>query len=170
MVINLSELRKDRGIVTNHKLSKHLQGNKRSVTHGLSKTPAYGAWRRMMNRCYSPRDISHKHYGKRGISVCARWHNLHNFIEDMGQPGLKLTLERKNNNGNYEPNNCRWAYHQEQQQNKTDTKLNPMAVKVIRYLALAGVKQAKIAKAYHIDVSLVSRVKHKKYWGNISDT
>lgn len=85
---------------------------------------AYVSWCSARNRCYSISDKDYKSYGGRGIRMCSRWSRFSNFFEDMGDPpkdsitGERLSLDRKNNNGNYELNNCRWATRSEQQLNK----------------------------------------------------
>ena len=80
------------------------------TTHGLAKHRLYKTWKSMMQRCINANSKSYKDYGGRGIKVCDRWHDVRNFIEDM-YPTFKegLMLDRKNNDGNYEPNNCRWT-------------------------------------------------------------
>jgi len=87
-------------------------------THGMSRTSENQAWRDMLQRCNNPKNSFYKDYGSRGIKVCKEWYKFENFYKDMGNRPQGLTLERIDNNGNYEPSNCKWASHSEQQRNK----------------------------------------------------
>jgi hypothetical protein len=98
------------------------------------KGPEYNSWRCMKQHCLNPRNIGWKDYGGRGITVCDRWLLYGFFFMDMGpKPSPKHTLERIDNDGNYEPGNCRWATPVEQQAN---TKARNAARRVSERLKL----------------------------------
>lgn len=90
----------------------------RNLTHGLSSTPEYRIWAGMIQRCNNTNGDFYHRYGARGIIVCQRWMTFENFLEDIGKrPSKTHSIERDNMNGNYEPNNCRWATKKEQARN-----------------------------------------------------
>lgn len=91
---------------------------KRSFAHGKCATSAYRVWMNMKRRCFDPRCEAFKYYGARGITVCKRWLSFPNFYKDMGDRPKDRSLDRINNDGNYEPSNCRWATHREQHMNR----------------------------------------------------
>lgn len=95
--------------------------------HGHAKrkrwTPEFRAWHSMRERCSNQNNPSYHNYGGRGISVCARWATFVNFISDMGlKPSPKHSLNRIDNDGNYEPGNCEWATKTKQDNNRRTNK------------------------------------------------
>ena len=93
---------------------------------GPRTTSIYTSWSQMHSRCRNPNHNRFHRYGGRGIVVCERWATFDNFLEDMGGAWRKgLSIDRINNDGNYEPANCKWSTPKEQANNKT----NPGRVK-----------------------------------------
>lgn len=100
-----------------------------------ARSPTYIVWEGMKRRCQNPKASNYAAYGGRGIKVSERWQSFANFLTDMGERPEGHTLERGNNDGNYEPGNCRWATKKEQAANRRSTV-------IVEYL---GRKQTLIA-------------------------
>lgn len=91
-------------------------------THGFTRTKTYRVWAGMLQRCTNKNHPRYPGWGGRGISVCSRWRDFRNFLEDMGVCPPDLSIDRIDNDGNYEPGNCRWADAITQRNNRRDTK------------------------------------------------
>lgn len=90
----------------------------KNLRHGRSHTTEHDIWMKMWGRCTVQSTTGFKNYGGRGIRVCDRWRDFKFFLSDMGPRSGRLSIDRKNVNGNYEPDNCRWATQREQCRNK----------------------------------------------------
>lgn len=97
----------------------------RNTTHGKSKTPEFTVWQGMISRCENKNNNHYSNYGGRGISVCGEWHDFETFIRDMmRRPTPQHTIDRKDNNGNYCKDNCKWSTKKEQARNRRAQKRN----------------------------------------------
>jgi hypothetical protein len=90
----------------------------RNWKHGYADTPIYKVWQMMRDRCENPESSNYENYGGRGIKVCERWQSFLTFLADMGErPSDAHSIEREDNDGNYEPGNCVWATRDQQNNN-----------------------------------------------------
>jgi len=134
--------------------------------HGKYKTPEYNAWRSMRQRCrvLSPR---FGNYSGRGISVCPRWQSFDNFLADMGpRPSPRHSLDRIDNSGNYEPNNCRWATLGQQNNNHRRNRvvvIDGEAKTLTEWRRLLGVKHQtvywRMARGQSLEEALTTPVR-----------
>ena len=126
-----------------------------------SKHPFYPAWQGMKRRCYNPNTSQYDRYGGRGISICKRWllpcgQGFQNFADDMGDRPFKYTLERIDNDGNYTPENCKWASRQEQQRNQSVTRMviiEGITYKAVELSDISGLKTDTIVIRAKQDLS-----------------
>ena len=95
---------------------------KHGHTSGGKWSPTFRSWADMRTRCFNPNIKKFKNHGGRGITICDRWDDFQNFLSDMGERPSGLTLDRIDNDGNYEPGNCRWATWSQQNKNRRKFK------------------------------------------------
>lgn len=124
-----------------------------NYSHGMSRTAAYKRWQEMRNRCNNPNADAYHKYGGRGIKVCDRWQGRDGFIrfvEDMGAaPTSDHSIDRIDNNGDYEPGNCRWATSLEQAMNRRTNKcltMNGVTLTQHEWAKKVGITAATICK------------------------
>jgi hypothetical protein len=109
----------------------------------------YEVWRAMRRRCLNPNDKGYYLYGARGISICERWSSFTAFEADMGERPPNTSIDRINNNGNYEPGNCRWATPAQQQTNTRRNRLLTLEGRTMNYAEWAqelGVRRGQIRR------------------------
>lgn len=136
--------------------------------HGFAnKHRLYGIWKKMRERCRIITSQSYRYYGKRGITICKEWDDFQVFYDWAVENGYndKLTLDRRNNDGNYEPSNCRWATMAQQNQNQSSTKLNSVKVMTIRNLNRIGAfTTSELAKIYGVSSTNIKYIINNKNW------
>jgi hypothetical protein len=127
--------------------------------HGMCRTPEYSSWEHMRQRCNNPNHESYMHYGGRGIYICKRWRDFKNFFADMGKKLPNSEIERIDNDGNYEPSNCKWATRTTQCRNTRILKKS-----------VTGVRGVCFNKRYKKKYSASITVKHKTIYLGRFDT
>lgn len=141
----------------------------RITKHGLCKHPLHTVWRGMKTRCYNENDKYYNCYGGRGITVCKEWINDFKCFYDWAiTNGYKkgLTIDRKENDGGYIPNNCRFVTNAENSRNSRQTKLNWDIVGEIRKIKLVAphIKNTEVALVYNVTPTTIGRILKNKVW------
>lgn len=157
------------GLCDTHRKRVERHGN---VTKGFPKNwgqaknhPLYSIWKGIRRRCKDKKYKSYMDYGGRGITLCERWNNFWNFVDDMGEkPGSIYQIERINNNLGYFPENCRWATPKEQQRNRRDTVLSQELANEIRRRYKFGDRMCDIAKSLNLKYHNVESVVRGLCW------
>lgn len=136
--------------------------------HGLTGSGVRSSWKDMLARCYSENNVSYPNYGGRGIVVCARWLSLPNFYADMGHRPSGMSLGRINNDGDYEPTNCRWETDAQQARNTRRTRLisfNGINLCLIDWAEKIGIHRNSLAKrlaqGMPIEIALTRPPQHR---------
>ena len=135
---------------------------------GGKASKTYSSWRSILSRCNYPNAIGYHRYGGRGIVVCDRWKNFNNFLADMGERPDGTTLDRINNDGNYETGNCRWATTEEQNSNRADNHfitLDDKTLTVRQWSRFLGISVSTIMNRLHRGYTVekvLSKTKHSK--------
>lgn len=150
------------------RLARSLAHCRHGHTMGRVYSPTYHSWQAMLARCrYADRDTDNKHVG-RGIAVCARWRTFDNFLADMGERPAGMTIERENNDGNYEPGNCRWATPVEQARNRRNARLTYDNAVQVALARLRGETCPSLAARYNISESLPREIVKGRTWRDAS--
>lgn len=141
--------------------------------HGYSHHPLYVKWSSIKARCTNKENISYKNYGGRGIKLCSEWfNNPEKFIEYvivLENYGLKgYSLDRINNDGDYEPRNVRWATREQQRQNSRNLVFNPELIKKIRHhYNTKGGTYKELSELFNTNVNNIYDILTNKTWKNI---
>jgi len=138
------------------------------IQHGLSnKSSEYDIWALMRQRCMTTTDPAYKNYGARGIAVCERWNDFRNFLLDMGpRPSPKHSIERKNNDCGYEPDNCVWLEKRLQSRNRRGNVLTNEVAAELRKLRNNGGNVAAWARSRGIVISTAQLAAAGKTWSD----
>ena len=136
------------------------------TTHGLSLTPEYRAWAGIIQRCTNPKQTVYADYGGRGITVCDRWRDsFEAFFQDMGRrPSPEHSIDRRNNDGDYEPGNVRWATKEKQAQNRRRSVMTAELAREVRALKAAGGNVAAWARQHRVSPQVAHKAASGKTW------
>jgi len=141
---------------------------KENNMHGMTHVPEYNVWAHMISRCYRANTKSYKNYGGRGIKICESWlDSFRNFYADMGsRPSSKHEIDRIDNNGDYEPQNCRWVTRTENARNKRNTT-DIESIKEMRAKHKKGISVYRLSKEYAMSYTNAKDIINNRSWKNV---
>ena len=149
-------------------------GLDRKTTHGRSHSSEYSIWENMRQRCENPNTPNYSRYGGRGITICERWRRFENFFADMGKRPTGTSLERINNDGPYEPGNCRWATTKEQALNRRNNRrvtFRGESLTIKEWSQKTGLAwttlRSRLDKGWPVDVALTVPSTVQVRWGRL---
>lgn len=135
------------------------------------ETTEYCIWRGMIRRCHEVTNRQYKDYGGRGIKVCERWQEYENFLADMGRRPPGLEIDRIDNNGNYEPENCRWATPRENMRNRRCTPMLTLGSEtkcLAEWSETIGVSyntlQGRLFRGWSVERALTTKTRFTPQW------
>ncbi len=131
---------------------------------GKSRESTYTIWAGVVQRCTNPNNGAWAAYGGRGIKLCDRWRTYSAFLSDMGLRPTGMTLDRVDNDGDYTPENCRWASRSDQMRNTRATKLEAHEPAQVRWLVGLGYRRDDVAAFFGIAENTVSRIVRGELW------
>jgi hypothetical protein len=146
-------------------------------THGQARTAVYKRWLNMKQRCGNPDNPAWKNYGGRGIRVCDRWLNsFETFYADVGDPPApSLSLDRIDNDGNYEPGNVRWATWSQQQKNARPERVQgarngraTLTEDDVRFIRASTAKRSDLVEMFGLAPTYISSLRSGKHWRSVS--
>jgi len=164
---NCNKSHKAKGYCANHYALLCRNGTPITKQHRMSHTKIYKVWEHIKQRCLNPNCESYKDYGGRGIIICDKWKNdFMAFYNDVGNlPFPKAELDRKENDGNYEPDNCRWVTRAINSRNTRRIILNWFTVKSLRRLYnLHKYSLKDLCKIYNLTFSTVCHIVYNNRW------
>lgn len=128
----------------------------------------YKVWSSLRDRCNNPNTPNYFRYGGRGITVCERWSTFKNFINDMGfRPTPLHQIDRRDNDGNYDPENCHWVSAAENARNRSGTKLCDFSVALIRALFRETPLQGRdLAEMFGVSRSHIYAIVQRRHWAD----
>ena len=123
--------------------------------------PLYCIWQSMRQRCLNPNANNYHRYGGRGITICDRWDDFNLFLEDMGERPEGYSIDRINNNGNYEPSNCKWSTTVDQNNNR---RLRSVVIDNTMHCI------RKAPYGYRVSITLTpKRLQHHKFFSHLDE-